>query len=142
MAIETGSKVTGKVTGITKFGAFVELPEGKTGLVHISEVSHSYVKEVSDHLTVGDEVTVKIVKVGDDGKIALSIRQTQDAPPKPTRESAPRRPQPKKRPESPASFEDKMNKFLRDSEERLSTLRTQTDGKRKRGGGGSRGNDR
>ena len=61
MTVEIGSKVQGKVTGITKFGAFVELPEGKTGLVHISEVADSYVKDVNDHLKVGDQVEVKVL---------------------------------------------------------------------------------
>lgn len=61
MAVEVGSKVPGKVTGITNFGAFVDLGEGKTGLVHISEVSDSYIKDIHDVLTVGDEVTVKVM---------------------------------------------------------------------------------
>ncbi|MFP3489470.1 S1 RNA-binding domain-containing protein, partial [Staphylococcus sp. SIMBA_130] len=56
MAIEVGSKLQGKVTGITNFGAFVELPDGKTGLVHISEVADNYVKDINDFLTVGDQV--------------------------------------------------------------------------------------
>lgn len=75
MAIEVGNKVTGKVTGITKFGAFVDLGEGKNGLVHISEVAEGYVKDINDVLSVGDEVTVLVTNVADDGKIALSIRR-------------------------------------------------------------------
>ena len=62
MAIEVGQKVTGKVTGITNFGAFVDLGDNQTGLVHISEVSDKYVKDIHDVLTVGDEVTVKVRK--------------------------------------------------------------------------------
>ncbi len=81
MSIEVGSKLQGKVTGITNFGAFVELPEGKTGLVHISEVADNYVKDINEHLTVGDEVTVKVINVGDDGKIGLSIKKAKDKPP-------------------------------------------------------------
>ena len=69
MSIEIGSKVQGKVTGITNFGAFVELPGGTTGLVHISEVADSYVKDVNDHLKVGDEVTVKVLSEKE-GKIS------------------------------------------------------------------------
>ena len=61
MSIEIGSKVQGKVTGITNFGAFVELPGGSTGLVHISEVADSYVKDVNDHLKIGDQIEVKVV---------------------------------------------------------------------------------
>lgn len=75
MAIEVGNKVTGKVTGITKFGAFVDLGEGKNGLVHISEIAEGYVKDINDVLSVGDEVTVLVTNVADDGKIALSIRR-------------------------------------------------------------------
>ena len=80
MAIEVGSKLKGKVTGITHFGAFVELPNGETGLVHISEVAHSYVKDIKDHLQVGEQVEVKIVQVEDDGKIGLSIKRAMDQP--------------------------------------------------------------
>ena len=69
MAVEIGSKVQGKVTGITNFGAFVELPGGATGLVHISEVADSYVKDVNDHLTVGDQIEVKVLSEKE-GKIA------------------------------------------------------------------------
>ena len=79
MSIEIGSKVQGKVTGITNFGAFVELPEGKTGLVHISEVADSYVKDVNDHLKVGDQVEVKVLSEKE-GKIALSIKKAIDKP--------------------------------------------------------------
>ena len=61
MSIEVGSKLQGKVTGITNFGAFVELPEGLTGLVHISEVADNYVKDINDHLKVGDQVEVKLL---------------------------------------------------------------------------------
>ena len=75
MAIEVGSKLQGKVTGITNFGAFVELPGGQTGLVHISEVSDSYVKDVHEHLKVGDEVEVKVLQIEPDGKIGLSIKR-------------------------------------------------------------------
>ncbi|MGY5340744.1 S1 RNA-binding domain-containing protein, partial [Levilactobacillus spicheri] len=80
MAIEVGAKVTGKVSGITNFGAFVDLGDHKTGLVHISEISDGYVKDIHDVLSVGDEVTVKVLTVGDDGKIGLSIRKATDHP--------------------------------------------------------------
>lgn len=133
MSIETGSKVEGKITGITHFGAFIELPGGKTGLVHISEVADGYVENIKDVLTVGETVTVKVLKIADDGKIALSIRKAVDKPaserPKPRPQGRPssggRRPQ-----SSQGSFEDKMDRFLKDSEERLTTLRKQTDSKR------------
>src|SRR3954451_3073849 len=87
MAIEVGAKLQGKVTGITHFGAFVELPEGGTGLVHISEIADNYVKDVNDHLKLNDMVTVKVINVDKDGKIGLSIKQAVDKPvePKPAR---------------------------------------------------------
>ena len=75
MQLEVGSIVEGKVKGITKFGAFVELSDGKVGLVHISEVASTFVKEVKDHLTEGQAVKVKILNISDDGKIGLSIKQ-------------------------------------------------------------------
>ncbi|ADH97612.1 S1 domain-containing RNA-binding protein [Salisediminibacterium selenitireducens] len=133
MSIEIGSKVEGKITGITHFGAFVELPGKKTGLVHISEVADGYVENIKDVLTVGDTVTVKVLKIADDGKIALSIRKAAE---KPAGEKPRRRPPGKpsggdRRQEgTKGSFEDKMSRFLKDSEERLSTLRKQTDSKR------------
>ena len=80
MSIEVGSKLQGKVTGITNFGAFVELPEGSTGLVHISEVADNYVKDINDHLKVGDLVEVKVINVEKDGKIGLSIKKAKDRP--------------------------------------------------------------
>ena len=79
MSVEIGSKVTGKVTGITNFGAFVELPGGTTGLVHISEVADSYVKDVNDHLKVGDMILVKVISEKE-GKTALSIKKAIDKP--------------------------------------------------------------
>ena len=85
MSIEVGSKLQGKVTGITKFGAFVELPEGSTGLVHISEVADNYVKDINDHLKVGDQVEVKVLNVEKDGKIGLSIKKAKDQPEAPAK---------------------------------------------------------
>ena len=77
MAIEAGNVLEGIVTGITAFGAFVELPDKKVGLVHISEVANEYVKDVHDFLKVGDKTTVKVLNVDDRGKIGLSIKQAQ-----------------------------------------------------------------
>lgn len=78
MSLLVGSIVEGKVTGITNFGAFVELPEGKTGMVHISEVASVYVKEIKDFVTVGQTVKVKVLTIGEDGKISLSIKRAQE----------------------------------------------------------------
>ncbi|MFB5663765.1 S1 domain-containing RNA-binding protein [Alteribacillus sp. HJP-4] len=149
MSIEVGSKLQGKVTGITHFGAFVELPDGKTGLVHISEVADKYVQDINEFISVGDEVTVKVMKVEDDGKIGLSIRKAQDRPKEERpqgdrpRSDRPRGDRPRGgdkrggtgRSQRPLSFEDKMSRFMKDSEERLASLRKQTDSKR---GGRSR----
>lgn len=78
---EVGRELTGKVTGIQPYGAFVALDENTQGLVHISEITHGYVKDVSEHLAVGDEVKVKVLSVDEGaGKISLSIKATQEAP--------------------------------------------------------------
>ncbi|GKV66690.1 MULTISPECIES: S1 domain-containing RNA-binding protein [Sporosarcina] len=138
MSIEVGSKLEGKVTGITNFGAFVELPNGSTGLVHISEVADNYVKDINDHLKVGDMVEVKVMNVGADGKIGLSIRKAKPESERPQRPQRPQRPRPGSKPsfERPENFEQKMAKFMKDSEERLTTLKRATESKR--GGRGAR----
>jgi S1 RNA binding domain protein len=152
LSIEVGSVVEGVVSGITNFGAFIELPEGKTGLIHISEVADEYVKDVHDFLTEKDKVKVKVVAIDEKGKIGLSIKQLQekkaDEPAAAERESRPsfRAPRsnfggrdfrkPGRYGASSASFEDKLSKFLKDSDERLTDLRRKTDSKR--GGRGSR----
>jgi len=152
MSIEVGSKVQGKVTGITNFGAFVELPDGKTGLVHISEVADNYVKDINEHLKVGDEVEVKVMNVEADGKIGLSIRKAKPQAERPERTERPGRPDRPDRPQRPRrennrsnerndrqpkeNFEQKMARFLKDSDERLTTLKRATESKR--GGRGAR----
>ena len=80
MQLDVGKIYEGKVTGITKFGAFVELEPGTTGMVHISEVANTFVNEIKDHLTEGQEVKVKVLSVGDDGKISLSIKKAVENP--------------------------------------------------------------
>ncbi|PLT34037.1 S1 domain-containing post-transcriptional regulator GSP13 [Bacillus sp. V5-8f] len=111
---EVGSVVTGKVTGIQPYGAFVALDESTQGLVHISEITHGYVKDVNEHLKVGDEVNVKVLSVDEAaGKIGLSIRATQDAP---ERTEAPAKKAPKKR---QAAVKATMN----DSNEGFNTLK-------------------
>ena len=83
MEFGVGSIVDGKVTGITKFGAFVALPEGRSGLVHISEIAHSYVENVSDFLSEGQAVKVKVVSIDEAGRINLSIKKATPPPPRP-----------------------------------------------------------
>ena len=157
MSVEVGAKLPGKVSGITNFGAFIDLGEGKTGLVHISEVSNGFVKDIHDVLTVGDEVTVKVTSVGDDGKVGLSIRKAQEQPVEQKREFQRRdhqehqgnrdrgpRPAPKKQftraqpMNSKQDFDSLMSSFLKDSDDRLSSLKRNTEGKR--GGRGGRRN--
>ncbi|QFF99792.1 general stress protein 13 [Psychrobacillus glaciei] len=87
-----GDVVKGKVTGIQPYGAFVSLDEDTQGLVHISEITYGYVKEVSEFLTVGQEVEVKILEVDNDsGKISLSIRELQEKPAVPKKDDKPRK---------------------------------------------------
>lgn len=121
MSLVVGDIKEGVVTGITKFGAFVELSGGITGLVHISEVADTYVKDVHDFLKEQQQVKVKVINIGDDGKIGLSIKQL--LPPKnknPRNRSKGRE----------VSFEDKMTKFLKESDERQQDLRRNTESKR------------
>jgi S1 RNA binding domain protein len=188
MAIEVGAKLEGKVTGITHFGAFVDLSGGVTGLVHISEIADNYVKDVKDHLKIDDVVTVKVINVDKDGKIGLSIKQAIERPEgyvppqreRPAGDRFPRQGGPgggsgggfprqggpggggggfprqggpgggggdrfprgggrggfKSAPGGKPSFEDKMSRFLKDSEERISSLKKNTEGKR--GGRGAK----
>ena len=149
MSIEVGVKLPGKVSGITNFGAFIDLGSGKTGLVHISEVSDGFVKDINDVLKVGDEVTVLVTTIGNDGKISLSIRKAKDQPKEEKREYPKKdfqRPQQKKpfpKAQSTSNqgkqdFDSLMSSFLKDSDDRLSSLRRNTEGKR--GGRGGRRN--
>ena len=158
MSIAVGSVLEGVVTGITNFGAFIELPGGQVGLIHISEVADVYVKSVSDFLKEQDKVTVKVLSIDPKGKIGLSIKQLQiearekTQPKVETQPQAPRKfsnNEPRRfnnndsrkfnsRPNT-VSFEDKLSKFLKDSDERLSDLKRNTESKRGgRGGGGMR----
>lgn len=143
MSIEVGSVVEGVVTGITNFGAFVELEGGKVGLVHISEVADVYVRDVKDFLKEQDKVKVKVLSVDERGKIGLSIKALK--PPAPPKEPAPRKTfnndhKRQNRFNAP-SFEDRLSKFLKDSDERLADLKKNTDSKRGGRGGGTRWND-
>lgn len=114
---EIGSVVTGKVTGIQPYGAFVALDESTQGLVHISEVTHGFVKDINEHLKVGDEVQVKILSVDENaGKIGLSIRATEEAP---ERTEAPAKKAPKKQRTSSVV----VNATTNDSAEGFNTLK-------------------
>ena len=82
MQLEVGAVLEGKVTGITKFGAFVELPGGKTGMVHISEIAPTFVKEIRDYVTENQMVKVKILNISEEGKVSLSMKRAVPPPPK------------------------------------------------------------
>ena len=79
MQLTVGQIVEGKITGITNFGVFIDLGEGKSGLVHISEVARSYVSDIKEFVKIGDVVKAKILNIGDDGKISLSIKKALEA---------------------------------------------------------------
>ncbi len=80
MEFTIGQILEGKVKSITNFGAFVSLPEGKTGMVHISEIAHAYVSDIREHLTEGQDVKVMVMAIDPAGKINLSIKRTTEAP--------------------------------------------------------------
>lgn len=110
MSVEVGQIVKGTVTGITKFGAFIKLEGGKSGMVHISEISNSYVSDIKDCLSEGQEITAKVISIDDKGRISLSIKKAliPAEPPKKT-----------------ASFEDMLQKFKQDSEAKFSEVKGQ-----------------
>lgn len=159
MEFGVGSILDGKVTGITKFGAFVALPEGKSGLVHISEIAYSYVNEVSDHLKEGQEVKVKVIGIDQANRINLSIKQVTPPPQRAPRPAAGgqrsnsgggrtyqqngggSRPvgYVRQAPKEPTDFEDRLKQFMQSSDSKLSELRyIEKKGGNRRGGGNRR----
>ena len=155
MQPEVGAVLQGKVTGLTDFGAFVELEDGGTGMVHISEVSSSYVKNIRDHLQEGQTVRVKVLSVTEAGRINLSIKKAEasaDAPQE--RRPRPAKPQGQRRPSAPANvwqgpktvstegqtFEEMMARFKQVSDEKITDLKRAGDprhsGYSRRGSGG------
>ena len=132
MDFDVGDILTGKVTGITKFGAFVTIAPGKSGLVHISEITSSYVNDIREHLTEGQEVAVKVMGVDRSGRINLSMKAAVSAPvEEPRRKSQPRSAEMAPDP----SFEDKLKRFMQDSDSKMSGLKLYSDkkGARRRG---------
>lgn len=135
MSITKGQIIEGVVSRITNFGAFVELPGGTTGLVHISEVADSYVKDVNDFLKQDEKVKVKVINIDERGRIGLSIRKAEPKSERPPERTArpPSRPfkaKPKPQQSKEVAFEDKITKFFKDSSERLAPLNTKNDFKR------------
>ena len=143
MPLEVGNIVEGKITGITKFGAFVALPGGKSGLVHISEIANSFVSDVHEHVQVGQTVKVRVLNVTEDGKINLSIKRALEevmaqGSQGPARRPAPRpqspqpaRPVPERTaadgPSNNADFEDRLKKFMQESDSRIADNRMYAD---------------
>ncbi len=123
MALAKDEIVDGTVTGLVKFGAFVELPDKSSGLVHISEISNSYVESVEEVLKKGQEVKVKILSIDENGKMSLSIKQAMPKPVKPAPVEF------KREEEFSSSFEDKLSKYLKDSNEKLESIRSRTNQK-------------
>ena len=117
--VEVGAVVDGTVQRITPYGAFLQLPDGRLGLVHISEVDRNYVKDVHEHLREGDVVQAKVLAIKEDGKIDLSIKALQDPPP------------PRQRRGSDPGFEQMLKRFMRQSEERLVDYKRAVEHKRK-----------
>lgn len=141
MSIEVGSIVEGIVTGITNFGVFVQLSGGEVGLVHISEIADTYVKDINDFLQKKDRVKVKVLSVDQGGKIGLSIKQANPAAPAPRQpERFERKERGERRRPSPVKhvkpgFEDKLAKFMKESDEKQQDLKKNTDNKRGGRGG-------
>ena len=148
MQFKEGEIVEGKITGVTSFGVFADIGGGVSGMVHISEISRTYVNDINDFIKVGDTAKMKIISIGEDGKIALSIRRALPEEPAVKKERRPRPPKPQSKPDSsfvweaeksaPSSFEEMMSKFKQRSDEKFSDLkRKNPDARRsKRGAGG------
>ena len=145
MAIEVGMILEGKVSGITKFGAFVDLPDSQTGMVHISEVARTYVNDINEFVKVGDTVKMKVLNIGEDGKISLSIKRALEPEKTESKERREKRSysQPKidssytwmPRKAEPQSFEEMMSRFKQTSDEKFSDLkRKNPDAKRTKRG--------
>lgn len=143
MQLQVGMVIEGKVTGITKFGAFVALPEGKSGLVHISEIANTFVNDVHDYVQDGQTVKVKIIGIGDDRKINLSIKKADEHAPQQRQDQRPPRPasaaQPRQYggprqavprangPTGDVSFEDKLKQFMQESDSRMADNKMYSD---------------
>ncbi|MHB8572546.1 MAG: S1 RNA-binding domain-containing protein [Candidatus Dormibacteria bacterium] len=132
MAIVPGAIVEGTVVGITAFGAFVQFDSGGTGLVHISEVAHEYVRDVNEHLKLNTRVKVKVLQVNPNGKFDLSIKQAKEPPPLAAPAMRWRRGRRDRALPEGADpvFEEKLSKFLKSSEERLLDIKRNLESKR------------
>lgn len=129
MQLTVGEIIEGKITGITNFGVFVDIGDGKSGMVHISELSNTYVTDINEIFKVGDTVKTKILNIADDGKIALSIKKAAEQPKKQKERKSYTQPKPDNsytwtpKKNEPASFEEMMNRFKQTSDEKFSALK-------------------
>ncbi len=153
MSLETGKIYDGKVRNIATYGAFVEINvDGKVhvGMVHISEISNTYVNQIRDHLKEDQEVKVKVLNIDENGKIGLSIKKAMDPPPQKAKPQAQRfnnnnsngnnnnsnnnKPSFNRQPPQELSFEDMLSRFKQSSEEKMSDLKRNIDSKRRNTG--------
>ena len=147
MELAVGQVLEGTVTGITKFGAFVSLEGGKSGLVHISEVANTFVNDVHDHVQIGQKVKVKVLSLGEGGKINLSIKRAVEAPrqnpparrpnptgyqsaPRPAQQTAPAQGQ-VAAPTGNQEFEDRLKRFMQESDSRIADNRMYSERKQR-----------
>ncbi len=138
MQLEIGKIYTGKVKGIAQYGAFVDIDGGGSGMVHISEISNTFVSAIRDHLTEGQEVKVKVIGINEQGKVSLSIKKaevSEDAPAEKKPFKKDRKPKPniyepkKSIPQSEMTFDDMLAHFKQSSEEKIGDLKRSTDRK-------------
>ena len=120
MDLSPGDIVEGVVTKVAKFGAFVDLEDGKSGLVHISEIADTFVKDINNHISEGDEVKVKVLSIDEKGKIVLSIKDAIEKKEEPKDEKVDQR------------FEDILSKFLKESNTKLDEARARYNQKTKK----------
>ncbi|HBR31963.1 MAG: S1 RNA-binding domain-containing protein [Eubacteriales bacterium] len=128
MQLEIGSVVKGRVSGITKFGAFITLDEGKTGLVHISEISKDFVNDINEFLKIDQEVEAVVLSVDEKGRIALSMRRFTEL--QKNRTDTPPADFFSRNEIAPASFEDMMHKFKTISDDKMTDLKKGVQAKR------------
>lgn len=123
MELTVGTLLDGKVKSITKFGAFILLPDNRTGMVHISEVAPTFVSDIRAHLTEGQTVRVKVIGIDEAGKISLSIKRAVERREAPqTRQERPAAPK-AQMPKPPLTFEEKLKQFMSDSDSKISGCR-------------------
>ena len=145
MELAVGEVYEGKVTGITKFGAFVLLPNGKSGLVHISEVANAFVSDVHEHVQIGQAVRVRLLSVSEEGKINLSMKRALEPPREANAEAELRPRAPRPRPQAAAApvpaaqqtssnqdFEDRLKKFMQESDSRIADNRIYAEHRQRR----------